>query len=72
MLNKVDDFPIHQTPEPIAVPATSDRNVYDRTWFNGYADDGSCYLGIGMAIYPHRGILDCAFSVVQPDLSRSL
>jgi hypothetical protein len=64
MLNKLDDFPIHQTPEPIAHPATSDRNVYDRTWYNGYAEDGSYYFGIGMAIYPHRGILDCAFSVV--------
>ena len=66
MLNKLDDFPIHQTPEPLAHPATSDRNVYDRTWFNGYASDGSYYFGIGMAIYPHRGIMDCAFSVVQP------
>ena len=47
--------------------ATSDRNAYDRTWFNGYAADGSYYFGIGMAVYPHRGILDCAFSVVQPD-----
>ncbi|HTO58132.1 MAG TPA: hypothetical protein VMJ74_10060 [Pseudomonadales bacterium] len=67
MLNKLDDFPIHQTPEPIAHAATSDRNVYDRTWFNGYAADGSYYFGIGMAIYPHRGILDCAFSVVLRD-----
>ena len=67
MLNKLDDYPVHQTPEPLTYPATSDRNVYDRTWFNGYAEDGSYYFGIGMAIYPHRGILDCAFSVVQPD-----
>ncbi|MFI4975531.1 MAG: hypothetical protein ACHP84_13405 [Caulobacterales bacterium] len=66
MLNKLDDYPIHQTPEPIAYLASSDRNAYDRTWFNGYAPDGSYYFGIGMAIYPHRGILDCAFSVVQP------
>ena len=66
MLNKLDDFPVHQTPEPLAIPATSDRNVYDRTWFNGYAPDGSYYFGIGMAVYPHRGILDCAFSVVRP------
>lgn len=66
MLNKLDDFPIHQTPEPIAHPATSDRNVYDRTWFNGYAADGSYYFGIGLAVYPHRGIQDCAFSVVRP------
>lgn len=66
MLNKLDDYPVHQTPEPLAHPATSDRNVYDRTWFNGYAADGSYYFGIGMAVYPHREILDCAFSVVRP------
>ena len=65
MLNLLDDFPVHQTPEPIAHPATSDRNFYDRTWFNGYSVDGNWYFGIGMAIYPHRGILDCAFSVVE-------
>lgn len=66
MLNRLDDFPIHQTPEPVAHPATSDRNAYDRTWFNGYARDGSYYFGIGMAVYPHRRIQDCAFSVVTP------
>lgn len=65
MLNRLDDYPIHQTPEPIAVPATSDRNVYDRTWFNGYSSDGSQYFGLGMAVYPHRGVLDCAFSTVE-------
>ena len=65
MLNRFDDYPIHQTSEPIAIPASSDRNVYDRTWFNGYSADGSAYFGIGIAIYPHRQVLDCAFSVVQ-------
>lgn len=64
MLNRLDDYPIHQTPEPIAHPASSDPNVYDRTWFNGYNDDGSRYFGLGMAVYPHRGILDCHFSTV--------
>lgn len=65
MLNNLDDFPIHQTSEPIAHPASSDRNVYDRTWFNGYTADGSAYFGIGIAVYPHRRVLDCAFSVVE-------
>lgn len=65
MLNRLDDFPIHQTPEPIAHPATSDLNVYDRTWFNGYTADGQDYFGIGMAIYPHRRVMDCAFSTVS-------
>ena len=66
MLNRLDDYPVHQTPEPLAHPATSDVNFYDRTWFGGYADDGSYYFGIGMAIYPHLNILDCAFSLVRP------
>ena len=65
MLNRLDDYPIHQTPEPIAHPASSDPNVYDRTWFNGYSDDGARYFGLGMAVYPHRGILDCHFSTVE-------
>lgn len=64
MLNNLDDFPIHQTPEPIAHHVSSDRNVYDRTWFNGYTADGRAYFGIGIAIYPHRRVLDAAFSVV--------
>ena len=37
-----------------------------RTWFNGYAADSSYYFGLGMAIYPHRHVLDAAFSVVRP------
>lgn len=65
MLNPFDDYPIHQTPEPIAHPATSDPNFYDRTWFNGYDQAADRYLGFGMAVYPHRHILDCHFSVIE-------
>jgi hypothetical protein len=65
MLSRFDDYPIHQTPQPIAHPATSDRNAYDRYWFNGYADDGEFYFGIGMGLYPHRGILDCGLSLLR-------
>jgi hypothetical protein len=65
MLSKFDDYPIHQTPEPLAHPATTDRNVYDRYWFNGFATDGEFYFGIGLGTYPARGIVDCAFSIVR-------
>lgn len=65
MLNKLDDFPIHQTVEPIAHPATTDRNAYDRFWFNGFSVDGEYYFGVAMGLYPHRSVLDCAFSVVR-------
>lgn len=65
MLSRFDDYPVHQTPEPIAQVATSDRNAYDRYWFNGYANDGEFYFGIGMAIYPNLRIMDCGFSIVR-------
>ncbi len=63
MLSAFDDYPIHQTAEPIAHPASSDRNVYDRYWFNGFSPDGEFYFGVGAAIYPNLGIMDCGFSI---------
>lgn len=65
MLSKFDDYPIHQTPDPIARPASSDKDVYERYWFNGYSRAGDMYLGIGTALYPHLGIQDCGISVVH-------
>ena len=65
MLSRFDDYPIHQTPEPVAHPATSDRNVYDRYWFNGYAPDGEFYFGVTLGRYAHLGVLDCGFSIVR-------
>ena len=64
MLSKMDDYPIHQTSEPVAHPSSSDRHVYDRYWFNGYQDDGAFYFGIGAALYPNLEIMDCGLSIV--------
>lgn len=65
MLTKADDYPIHQTSEPIACTATSDRNFYDRYFFNGYARDGSVYFAAALGSYPNRQVMDAAFSVVH-------
>ena len=40
MISKGDDFPIHQLPTPVAEVGT-ERNFYDRYFFNGYSEDGS-------------------------------
>ncbi|HSD11143.1 MAG TPA: hypothetical protein VLF14_09175 [Candidatus Binatia bacterium] len=64
MLTKADDYPIHQTPEPIAYSGT-DRNFYDRYFFNGYARDGECFFAVAMGIYPHLNVIDAAFSVIH-------
>ena len=57
MLTNGDDFPLHQTPEPIAYSGT-DRNFYDRYFFNGYASDGSDFFAAAFGIYPHLNVAD--------------
>ncbi len=62
VLTKGDDYPIHQTPEPVAFAGT-DRNFYDRYFFNGYAPDPGedGFLAVAMGIYPHLNIIDASF-----------
>ena len=64
MITKGDDYPIHQTPEPVQQVFTSDRNFYDRFFFNGYFREGEPYFAAAMGIYPNVGIIDAAFSVI--------
>jgi hypothetical protein len=70
-LTKGDDFPIHQTSEPIAYAGT-DRNFYDRYFFNGYAYEGELFFAAAMGIYPHLNIADAAFVVVRDGVETAL
>lgn len=82
MLTRADDYPIHQTSEPIAYSGT-DRNFYDRYFFNGYdlpavqsgsaaSDAGAVYFGAALGVYPHLNIIDASFSVIAGGVQRSL
>ncbi len=64
VLTRGDDFPIHQTPEPIAYAGT-DSNFYDRYFFNGYAPDGSGFFALAFGVYPHLDIADAHFSFIR-------
>jgi len=48
MINRFDACALHQTAEPIAPTADSDRFTYDRYWYKGHARDGGFYSGIGL------------------------
>jgi len=65
MLTHLDDYLVHQTPEPVAHPDTGDRNFYDRFFFNGYARVGDLFFGAALGLYPNRRVMDAAFSVVR-------
>jgi hypothetical protein len=71
MLTKGDDYPIHQTPEPIAYSGT-DRNFYDRYFFNGYQGDGRGFFAISFGVYPHLNIADAHFSCLRGDVQHCL
>lgn len=71
VLTRGDDYPLHQTPEPIAYSGT-DRNFYDRYFFNGYAPDGSGFFAAAFGVYPHLDIADAHFSFIRGGTQYSL
>lgn len=71
MLTRGDDFPLHQSAEPIAFAGT-DRNFYDRYFFNGYSPDGSVFFAAAMGFYPQLGIVDAAFCVLIDGVQHNL
>jgi hypothetical protein len=70
MLTPFDDYPVHQTPLPIAHAGSGHPDHYDRFWFNGYTAD--LYFAVALGIYPNRGVIDAAFSVVSDGTQRSV
>jgi hypothetical protein len=64
MLTKADDYPIHQTPEPVAYAGTN-RNFYDRYFFNGYHKDGDVFFAGALGVYPLLNVMDASFCVIK-------
>ena len=64
MLGPTDEFPIHQIPQPISWPGSSDRNFYDRSYFNAHDRTGDIFLITGIGYYPNLGVKD-AFVLVR-------
>lgn len=63
MLSPLDDYPVHQVPEPIRHVATTDRNFYDRYYFNAHRCSDELFLITGLGQYPNLGVAD-AFVLV--------
>ncbi len=64
MLSPLDDYPVHQVPEVMRHPGTSDRNFYDRYYFNAYSPTADLFLLAGLGQYPNLGVMD-AFVLVR-------
>ncbi len=64
MLGPLDEYPVHQVPQPIAWPGSSDRNFYDRSYFNAHDRTGNIFVITGIGYYPNLGVKD-AFLLVS-------
>ncbi len=71
MLTHGDDYPLHQTSLPIAYSGT-DRNFFDRYFFNGYSPDGELFFAIALGVYPNINIMDASFCVICDDVQHNI
>lgn len=71
MLTKGDDYPIHQTAEPIAYTGAA-RNFYDRYFFNGYHLGEDVFFASALGVYPYVNIMDAAFSLIIDGVQHNL
>jgi len=68
----LDEYPIHQTPLSMAYVGTSDRNFYDRCYFNAHPRSGELFLVTGLGVYPNLGVIDAYATVRQGDQQHSV
>ena len=52
----LDEYPLHQSPQSLAFVGSSDRNFYDRCYFNAHDRDGGTFLVTGLGYYPNLGV----------------
>ncbi|MCU1357879.1 MAG: hypothetical protein JWM89_3297 [Acidimicrobiales bacterium] len=64
MPHPLDEFPIHQAPLSMGDVVSSDRNAYDRCYFNAHGRTGEPFLVTGLGIYPNLGVID-AYATVR-------
>src|SRR3954453_19469772 len=58
-----DDYPVHQAAHFVRHAVTSDRNFYDRYYFNLFDHDGRVMALVGLGQYPNLAVTDAFASV---------
>ena len=66
-MHPLDEYPIHQAPLSMEHVVSSDRNAYDRTYFNAHDRTGDLFLVTGFGVYPNLGVKDAYATVRHGD-----
>ncbi|HVA74401.1 MAG TPA: hypothetical protein VNF71_07525 [Acidimicrobiales bacterium] len=64
MPSPLDEYPIHQLPLSMREVGSSDRNFYDRCYFNATNRTSDVFLVTGLGVYPNLGVTD-AYATVR-------
>ena len=67
-----DEFPLHQAPYSLAHAASSDRNFYDRSYWNAHDRSGEVFLITGLGQYPNLGVTDAFACIRRGDLQHTI
>jgi hypothetical protein len=62
-ISPMDEYLAHQTTDTFDHVATSDRNFYDRYYFNAHDSTGDVFLVTGMGQYPNLGVIDAFVAI---------
>ena len=62
-----DEYPIHQAALSMRYAGTTDRNFYDRYYFNAHDRTGDVFVVSGMGVYPALGVTDAFVTVRRGD-----
>src|SRR5688500_17613993 len=65
MLSPLDDLPVHQVAEPMSAVGTTDRNFYDRYYFNLHSCSDDLFLTAGLGQYPNLDVTDAFVAVTR-------
>ena len=68
MLHPLDEYPVHQTPLPMSQAGTSDKNFYDRCYFNAHDRTGDVFVITGLGSYVNLGVIDAYATVKLGDV----
>jgi hypothetical protein len=63
----MDEYPLHQVPLSLRYVGSTDRNFYDRYYFNAHDRTGDVFLVTGFGLYPNLGVVDAYATVRRGD-----
>jgi len=66
-ISPMDEYLAHQTTDTFDYVFTSDRNFYDRYYFNCHASSDELFLVAGMGQYPNLGVTDAFVAISHGD-----